>query len=96
MKKDLIGEITKRRIGCYRVDQETLKKPFEWPRAVSRNFCTSCGTLVEIGPDYARLLLNYALEPHPKMEELKNFYLESDGCGACKKKSSKTAIKPIL
>lgn len=94
--KNLIGEITRRRLGFYRVDSDVLKQPFEWSRAVSRNFCTSCGTLTEIGPDYAKLLLNYAPQPHPAMEELKDFYLESNGCGACKQKSTKTTIKPIL
>ena len=94
--KNLIGEITKKRLGFYRVDEAALKKPFEWPRAVSRNFCTSCGTLTEIGPDYARLLLKYAPEPRPNIEELKDFYLESNGCGACKKRSTQTNIKPIL
>ncbi|MCX6797961.1 MAG: hypothetical protein NTX66_01935 [Candidatus Falkowbacteria bacterium] len=91
MKKVLIGEITKKRLGHYQVDSVELGKPFEWDRAVSRNFCTNCGTTVEIGPDYARHLMAIANYQVTSLDELKEIYFETTGCGSCKKGGPMTA-----
>lgn len=79
MKKDMIGAIVAHP-GLFSANRELLLPPLDHSHALIRSFCTHCGALIEVGPDYAQFLLSVAGR-QLSATEFKTSYLETSGCG---------------
>jgi len=82
----------KNRKNRRQVVQELLS-PFEWEKALIRNYCKQCDTILEVNSVLMQELAREGNVSLPRL--LDGLYLEQEGCLLCSSSNSGIALKKI-